>query len=166
MLQKCEKNIENGIKKYEQGRKELEDELTGTWGGMAKGYLKATVEGLGAVLASIPVIIKLKPASSDDTKATELYSKMEMLKDHLEDIKRENEELKGVEQKLNDEIRKVMSELTNINASTASEEDVVEIIGVCLTSLAGAQQNWETFVNFFVKIQLWIEQCTDKVFVL
>ncbi len=149
---------------YERRLKNLEAELAseGSWGGIAKGVFQSTVHGLGAVLSSIPVIIKIKPESSEKS-ASKIYTKMEMLKGLLEDIEKKTEKLDNIQQIKTDKIRETMSKLTEINASKATEEDVLKILEKCIKSLAATKKNWEALVKFFDNINVWIEQCTDKV---
>ncbi len=142
----------------------MKDELAaqGSWGRMLMGYFESTLDGLGAVLSSIPVILKLKPEPTD-TNATKLYSKMEVLKSLLEDIKEKNEKLQQMQQEKADKIRETMSKMTEIDASTSTEEDVLRIIELCIQSIVAMKDNWVVLVKFFEKIQEWIEKCTGQV---
>jgi len=103
-----------------------------------------------------------KPKSSDEA-ASKTYSKMEILKGLLDDIEKKNEKLKTIEEQKTQSIRETMSKLTEIQASKATEEDVLKLLKECTKSLAETKKNWEALVKFFDNINIWIETCTDKV---
>ncbi len=136
-----------------------------SWQGMMKGYFQSTVSGIGVALGSIPVYLKITSESSDKS-TKQIESQVEILKGLLEGIRREDQRLKKFQQDKVDQIRETMSKLTEINASSNNEEEVLGILRVCAKSLAETKENWEALVKFFVDIQNWIEKCTDKVCLL
>jgi hypothetical protein len=147
--------------------KTLEEELAaqGSWGAVCMDAFKTTVGGLGEIFSTIPKLSKFfssKPKSSDEA-ASKTYSKMEILKELLDDIDKKNEKLKTIQEQKTQSICETMSKLTEIQASKATEEDVLKLLSECIKSLAQTKERWEALVRFFDNINIWIETCTDKV---